>query len=126
MSLLTSTHPLRLTPRSTVRRDVNLPPYGTPVVTITMADSRNVARVTSSAREILTELQNELTPPAGSNRLLAQLADGSAPVAVVGALAAEERSIIQSDWRAFLTLAAKAAEPGARQFFSGLAGGEGL
>lgn len=91
-----------------------------------MADSRNVARVTSSAREVLTELQTELTPPAGANRLLGQLADGSAPVAVVGALGAEERWIIQSDWRAFLTLAAKATEPGTRQFFSGLAGGEGL
>src|SRR5437763_15385631 len=108
MSLLTSTHPLRLTPRSTVRREVNLSPYGATVVTIAMPYSRNVVRVTSSARETLTELQNELIPPAGANRLLGKLADGSAPVAVVGALAAEERWIIRSDWRAFLTLAAKA------------------
>nr|WP_132112973.1 transcriptional regulator [Actinocrispum wychmicini] len=82
--------------------------------------------MTSSARAVLSELQNDLTPPTGANRLLAHLAEGAAPVAVIGALAAEERWIIQSDWRAFLTLAARATEPGARQFFSGLAGGEGL
>jgi hypothetical protein len=82
--------------------------------------------VTSSAREVLTRTENELKPVAGANRLLALLADGSAPVSAIGALAAEERRIIGSDWRAFLTLAARANEPGARQFFSGLAGGEGL
>jgi thiaminase len=82
--------------------------------------------VTTSARAVLTETQSELTPPAGANRLLPLLADGRAPVSVIGALAAEERRIIASDWRAFLTLAAKADEPNARQFFSGLAGGESL
>lgn len=75
---------------------------------------------------MLTETQSELTPPAGANRLLPLLADGRAPLSAIGALATEERRIIASDWRAFLTLAAKSGEPNARQFFSGLAGGEGL
>jgi hypothetical protein len=91
-----------------------------------MRRSRNVCAVTSSARDVLHQTQNELTPPPGANRLLPLLADGSASVSVIGALAAEERRIIQSDWRAFLTLAARATEPNARQFFSGVAGGEGL
>jgi hypothetical protein len=95
-------------------------------VTIAMPHPRNVQVMRTSARDVLTDTRNELTPPAGANRLLPLLADGSAPVSVVGALAAEERWIIASDWRAFLTLAANADEPGARQFFSGLAGGEGL
>jgi hypothetical protein len=82
--------------------------------------------VTSSAREVLAQTQDELNPVPGANRLLAGLAEGAAPVVVVGALAAEERRIIASDWRAFLTLAARATEPNTRQFFSGLAGGEGL
>lgn len=82
--------------------------------------------MTTSARAVLSETQSELTPPPGANRLLPLLADGRAPVSVIGALAAEERRIIASDWRAFLTLAAKADEPNARQFFSGLAGGESL
>jgi hypothetical protein len=91
-----------------------------------MLHSRNVYPVTTSARDVLTATQNELTPSAGANRLLPLLANGTAPLSVLGALAAEERLIIASDWRAFLTLAARASEPGARQFFSGLAGGEGL
>lgn len=91
-----------------------------------MPRSRNVCLVTTSARDVLQQTQNELTPPPGANRLLPLLADANAPVSVIGALAAEERRIIGSDWRAFLTLAAKAHEPAARQFFSSLAGGEGL
>lgn len=82
--------------------------------------------MTLSARDVLTETQSLLKPAADANRLLPGLADGSAPVAVVGALAAEERLTITSDWRAFLTLAARTSEPGARQFFSGLSAGEGL
>jgi thiaminase len=82
--------------------------------------------VTSSAREILLKTQAELTPPPGSNRLLPLLADGSAPVSVMGVLGAEERKIIASDWRAFLTLAAKTDERNTRAFFTDLAGGEAL
>jgi hypothetical protein len=82
--------------------------------------------VTTEARELLTETQADLTPPPGANRLLPLLAGGQAPVSVIGALASEERRIIASDWRAFLTLAARADDSGTRQFFSFLAGGESL
>jgi hypothetical protein len=82
--------------------------------------------VTTEAREVLTETQADLSPPFGANRLLPLLAGGQAPVSVIASLAGEERRIIASDWRAFLTLAARAEEPGARQFFSFLAGGESL
>ncbi|MFB9298659.1 transcriptional regulator [Kibdelosporangium philippinense] len=47
-------------------------------------------------------------------------------MSAIAALAGEERHIIASDWRAFLTLAARAQEQSARQFFSFLAGGESL
>ncbi|MEV4311862.1 transcriptional regulator [Actinocrispum sp. NPDC049592] len=82
--------------------------------------------MTSSARDVLQQTQTELTPQPGANRLLPLLADGSASVSIIGALAAEERRIIGSDWRAFLTLAARAQEPAARNFFGTLAGGEGI
>lgn len=82
--------------------------------------------MTTAARELLTETQADLSPPFGANRLLPLLADRQAPVSVIAALAGEERRIIASDWRAFLTLAARAEEPAARQFFSSLAGGESL
>nr|WP_042177584.1 transcriptional regulator [Kibdelosporangium sp. MJ126-NF4]CEL12695.1 hypothetical protein [Kibdelosporangium sp. MJ126-NF4]CTQ93559.1 hypothetical protein [Kibdelosporangium sp. MJ126-NF4] len=82
--------------------------------------------MTNSARQVLSQTQAELTPLPGANRLVALVADGTAPVSAIGALAAEEKYIIASDWRAFLTLAARAEDPATRQFFSFLAGGESL
>ncbi|CAM3447215.1 transcriptional regulator [Kibdelosporangium persicum] len=82
--------------------------------------------MTTSAREVLADTQAELTPLPGANRLLPLLADGRAPVSVIAALAGEERRIIASDWRAFLTLAARAEDSATRQFFSFLAGGESV
>jgi hypothetical protein len=49
-----------------------------------------------------------------------------APLSVVGALALEEQRIVASDWRSFLTLAARCGEPAGRAFFGALAQGEGL
>lgn len=91
-----------------------------------MLRSRNVCAMTTSARAVLSQTQAELTPLPGANRLLPLVADGRAPVSVIAALAGEERHIIASDWRAFLTLAARAEEQSTRQFFSFLAGGESV
>lgn len=51
--------------------------------------------------------------------------DGAAPRSVLGALAAEESRIVPCDWRSFLTLSARAADRPTREFFAGLAQGEG-
>jgi thiaminase len=45
---------------------------------------------------------------------------------VFATIAAEESRIVPSDWRSFLTIAARCAEPNSRELFGGLAAGEGL
>jgi hypothetical protein len=60
------------------------------------------------------------------NRLVELIATGEAPREVFRLIAAEESRIVPSDQRSFLYLAARASEPGAREFFAGLAAGEGL
>lgn len=41
-------------------------------------------------------------------------------------IAAEEKRIVPSDWRSFLTIASRCTEPASRELFAGLAGGEAL
>ncbi|ONI73052.1 transcriptional regulator [Actinosynnema sp. ALI-1.44] len=82
--------------------------------------------MTNSVRQVLSQTQQELTPPPGANRLLPLVADWRAPVSAIAALAAEERHIIASDRRAFLALADRAEDPATRQFFGFLADGESL
>ncbi len=65
-------------------------------------------------------------PAAGENRLVEAVQRGEAPLAAVAALAAEERLIVASDRRSFLTLAARAEDDAAAGFFAGLAHGESL
>ncbi|KAA2261272.1 transcriptional regulator [Solihabitans fulvus] len=79
-----------------------------------------------TARDLLDTTRRELAPGEHENRLVPLVAQGKAPVAVLGALAAEQHHVITSDWRSFLTLAARADQQDAREFFSGLGQGEGL
>lgn len=82
--------------------------------------------MSGSARELLESIRDELAPAESENRLVPLIESGTATPAVFGTIAAEESHIVRSDWRSFLTLASRAAEPTAREFFSGLAQGEGL
>ena len=82
--------------------------------------------MTRSATEVLDTIRRELAPDEGANRFIPLVEQGSAPRSAIGALAAEEMRIVTSDWRSFLTLAARAPEPAARGFFSALAQGESL
>ena len=82
--------------------------------------------MTRSAAELLDTIRRELAPGESENRLVPLVAAGKADKAAIGALAAEQHRIIEADWRSFLTLAARSTEPASREFFSGLAGGEGL
>jgi hypothetical protein len=82
--------------------------------------------MTRSAPELLETIRHELAPDEGANRFVPLVEQGIATRAAIGALAAEEQRIVMSDWRSFLTLAARAPEPAARAFFSGLAQGESL
>lgn len=78
----------------------------------------------TDAAELLEKAGKELAQGSEENRLVPLIASGQAQVSVLGALAAEQHRIIVSDWRSFLTLAAKAPDPAEGAFFSGLAAGE--
>jgi TENA/THI-4/PQQC family protein len=82
--------------------------------------------VTRSAADLLDTIRRELAPDAAENRFVPLVAQGNAPLAALGALAAEQHRIIDSDWRSLLTLAGRSPEPAAREFFTALAQGESL
>ncbi|EWC64243.1 hypothetical protein UO65_0366 [Actinokineospora spheciospongiae] len=82
--------------------------------------------MTRSASELLARAQRELLPGEHENLFVPRVASGAAPLAALRALAEEELRIVPSDWRTFLTLAAQAVDPAARDVFSALAGGEGV
>ncbi len=79
-----------------------------------------------SARKLLESVRAELAPAESENRLVPLIERGEAPVTVFGLLAAEESHIVRSDWRSLHLLASRASEQTAREFFAGLAQGEGL
>ncbi|SHG86330.1 thiaminase II/PqqC family protein [Streptoalloteichus hindustanus] len=82
--------------------------------------------MTRSARDLLETIRRDLTHDDDANRLVPLVAAGRAPLTVIGDLAAEQHHVISSDWRSFLALAARATTPEAREFFTGLAQGEGV
>jgi hypothetical protein len=82
--------------------------------------------MTRSARELLATARTQLAPAESDNRLVPLIAEGKAPRSVFRTIAAEQSRIIRSDWRSFLTLASRSDEQNAREFFAGLAQGEGL
>jgi hypothetical protein len=77
-----------------------------------------------TASDLLAELREEFLPAPEDNRFVPAVADGKAPLAAVGALAAEQHRIVPSDQRSFLLLAARSVGSPAGEFFSGLAAGE--
>jgi hypothetical protein len=81
---------------------------------------------TSSAADLLADVRQRLAHPTDANRLVPMIESGSAPRSVLAALAGEQRHVIDSDWRSFLSLAAAGRHPGVRAFYTLLAQGEGL
>jgi hypothetical protein len=79
-----------------------------------------------AGRKLLDSVRAELTPDEEHNRLVPAIAAGRAPLAAIGALAVEELSVVPSDRRSFLTLAAGAAEPATAGFFADLGKGENI
>jgi hypothetical protein len=78
------------------------------------------------ARTLLDGIRDDITAGAAVNPLVEAVSAGKAPVAAIAALAAEEWLIIPGDRRSFLTLAARAGDAAAVEFFAGLAQGENL
>ncbi len=79
-----------------------------------------------TARELLAAARTMLAPAERDNRLVPLIAAGKAPRSVFATIAAEESRIVPSDWRSFLTIAARCTEQNSRELFGGLAAGEGL
>jgi hypothetical protein len=82
--------------------------------------------MTGPARELLATARKALAPAENDNRLVPLIASGAAPRSVFATIAAEESRIVPSDWRSFLTIAARCVEPHSRALFAGLASGESL
>jgi hypothetical protein len=82
--------------------------------------------MTGPARDLLKAAREKVAPSESDNRLVPLIASGQAPRSVFATIAAEESRIVRSDWRSFLTIAARCTEPISRELFSGLAAGEGL
>jgi hypothetical protein len=80
----------------------------------------------NSARALLDAVHEELAPLENDNRLVDLIAKGAAPKSVFRLIAAEESRIVPSDWRSFLHLSTRSEHRGTREYFAGLAQGEGL
>jgi hypothetical protein len=80
----------------------------------------------TDAAALLELARTKLAHGAADNRFLPLAVEGKVPVSALAALAAEQHHIILSDWRAFLSLAARSATPAEGEFFTGLAAGETL
>ncbi|HJP73021.1 MAG TPA: transcriptional regulator [Pseudonocardiaceae bacterium] len=82
--------------------------------------------MTGPARDLIASAQAKVAPAEKDNKLVPLIASGQAPRSVFATIAAEESRIVRSDWRSFLTIAARCTEPASRELFSGLASGEAL
>jgi thiaminase len=82
--------------------------------------------MTGPARELLATARTALAPAERDNRLVPLIKDGTAPRSVFATIAAEESRIVHSDWRSFLTIAARCPEQHSRELFADLAAGEAL
>lgn len=80
--------------------------------------------MTQSAAGLLARVREELAPGTGENRLIGRIEDGSAPLRVLGELAAQQLRIITSDRRSFLALATRCADAPGGAYFAELAAGE--
>ncbi|MBX9365900.1 transcriptional regulator [Streptomyces sp. WAC04114] len=84
--------------------------------------------MTHPARALLETTTAALAPDPRANPLVPRIADGTAPLTTLAALALEQTWVIPADRRAFEFLAERgeATDPQAAAFFSALAEGEAL
>ncbi|MFH9711205.1 transcriptional regulator [Streptomyces luteogriseus] len=84
--------------------------------------------MTHPARDLLETTTAALAPDPHANPLVPRIADGTAPLTALAALALEQTRVIPADRRAFEFLSARgdATDPQAAAFFTALAEGEAL
>lgn len=81
------------------------------------------------ARRLVKQIRKDLAAVEDQIRnvpFLDAVEAGAVPVEQIAAVAAEEYSIVQSDWRSFSQMAERFDDPQGSQFFGGLAAGEVL
>ncbi len=83
----------------------------------------------TGARQLVTQIRADLAGVENQIRnvpFLAEVEAGTASLEQIAALAAEQYSIIRSDWSSFSQMTARFDDPQSRQFFGGIASGEAL
>ncbi len=83
----------------------------------------------AKARLLVAQIRADLAAVEDEIRnvpFLDEVEAGTASLEQIAAVAAEEYSIIRSDWSSFLRLTARFDDPQSRQFFGGIASGEAI
>ena len=89
----------------------------------------NLSAAREEARQLMEQIQENLAPVEDQIRnvpFLEQVESGKAPLEQIATVAAEQYSIIPSDWGSFAQLTARFNDTLSREFFSDLASGEGI
>jgi len=91
------------------------------------AAPRTLPEARTQARGLVTQIRADLAGVEDQIRnvpFLAEVEAGTASREQIAALAAEQYSIIRSDWSSFSQMTARFDDPQSRQFFGGIASGE--
>jgi hypothetical protein len=103
------------------------PPADTDLGVCTAPNSLPAAR--TQARHLVGQIRAALAPVEEQIRtvpFLAAVEAGTASLEQIAAVAAEQYSIIRSDWSSFAQMTARFDDPQSRQFFGGIAAGEAI
>jgi hypothetical protein len=93
------------------------------------AAPRSLPAARTQARRLVTQIRADLAGVEDQIRnvpFLAEVEAGSASLEQIAAVAAEQYSIIRSDWSSFSQMTARFDDPQSRQFFGGIASGEAI
>lgn len=106
---------------------MNPPPYQTDLEVCTPPGSLPAAR--AKARQLVKQIRKDLAAVEDQIRnvpFLEAVESGTASIEQIAAVAAEEYSIIRSDWYSFSRMAERFDQPQGSQFFGNLAAGEAI
>jgi pyrroloquinoline quinone (PQQ) biosynthesis protein C len=88
---------------------------------------RSLGAARAEARRLVAGIRDDLDAVEDEIRnvpFLDAVEAGQASIEQIAAVAAEQYSIVRSDWTSFAALEARFADPASRAFFGGIAGGE--
>lgn len=103
------------------------PPADSDLTVCAAPSSLQTAR--AKARQLVDQIREDLAAVEDEIRnvpFLAEVEAGDASIEKIAAVAAEQYSIIRSDWSSFARMTARFEDPQSRQFFGGIASGEAI